>query len=108
MLVTKQSPFLLSTGSLIGEGFDQPELSTLFLAMPLSFKGRLIQYAGRLHRASSGKSEVIVYDYVDKGLALGISMFRKRLTTYRKMGYTITFEEGSRLAKKSDKAQKRP
>lgn len=100
MLSTQQCPFLLSTGSLIGEGFDLPELSTLFLSMPLSFKGRLIQYAGRLHRASSGKREVFIYDYVDISLALGITMFRKRLTTYRKMGYTIIFADGSSLAKK--------
>jgi superfamily II DNA or RNA helicase len=106
MLSTEQCPFLLSTGSLIGEGFDLPELSTLFLAMPLSFKGRLIQYAGRLHRASSGKHEVIIYDYIDRNLALGITMFRKRLITYRKMGYTIAFEEGSQLAKKTVKGKK--
>ena len=106
MLTTEQCPFLLSTGSLIGEGFDLPELSTLFLTMPLSFKGRLIQYAGRLHRASSGKREVIIYDYVDRNLALGITMFRKRLTTYRKMGYSITFENGSLLAKKVMKGKK--
>ena len=106
MLATEQCPFLLSTGSLIGEGFDLPELSTLFLAMPLSFKGRLIQYADRLHRASSGKREVIIYDYIDKSLALGITMFRKRLTTYRKMGYTISFEDGSLLAKKVVKGKK--
>lgn len=97
MLTTEQCPFLLSTGSLIGEGFDLPELSTLFLAMPLSFKGRLIQYAGRLHRASSGKREVSIYDYIDKNLALGITMFRKRLATYRKMGYSIVSVENSTL-----------
>jgi superfamily II DNA or RNA helicase len=91
---------------LIGEGFDLPELSTLFLAMPLSFKGRLIQYAGRLHRASSGKREAIIYDYVDRNLALGITMFRKRLITYRKMGYRITFEDGSQLAKKVIKGKR--
>ncbi len=106
MLSIDQCPFLLSTGSLIGEGFDLPELSALFLAMPLSFKGRLIQYAGRLHRVSSGKREVIIYDYIDKSLALGITMFRKRLTTYRKMGYTITFADGSQLVKKVRKGKR--
>jgi len=106
MLTTEQCPFLLSTGSLIGEGFDLPELSTLFLAMPLSFKGRLIQYAGRLHRVSFGKSDVIIYDYVDKNLALGISMFRKRLETYRKMGYTIIFGDDSSLAQKVIKGKR--
>lgn len=89
--------FLLSTGSLIGEGFDLPELCTLILAMPLSFKGRLIQYAGRLHRESEGKKDVRIYDYVDANLGLGITMFRKRLTTYRKMGYTIHMPPESKL-----------
>ena len=89
--------FLLSTGSLIGEGFDLPELCTLMLAMPLSFKGRLVQYAGRLHRESTGKKDVRIYDYVDVNLGLGITMFRKRLTTYRKMGYTIHLPPGSKL-----------
>jgi superfamily II DNA or RNA helicase len=106
MLATVQCPFLLSTGSLIGEGFDLPELSSLFLAMPLSFKGRLIQYAGRLHRASAGKNEVTIYDYVDRNIALGLAMFRKRLTTYRKMGYTIIFADGSSIAKKIIKGKR--
>ena len=97
-LIAQGKPaFLLSTGSLIGEGFDLPELCTLILAMPLSFKGRLVQYAGRLHRESSGKKEVRIYDYVDVNLGLGITMFRKRLTTYRKMGYTVHLPANSRL-----------
>jgi superfamily II DNA or RNA helicase len=85
--------FLLSTGSLIGEGFDLPELSCLMLAMPLSFKGRLVQYAGRLHRQREGKTGVVIYDYVDANLGLGITMFRKRLTTYRKMGYCVQMSD---------------
>jgi superfamily II DNA or RNA helicase len=88
-----QPVFLLSTGSLIGEGFDLPELCTLILAMPLSFKGRLVQYAGRLHRESEGKTDVRIYDYVDARIGLGITMFRKRLTTYRKMGYAIDISD---------------
>jgi len=91
-------PYLLSTGSLIGEGFDLPELSALVLAMPLSFKGRLVQYAGRLHRESSGKDNVVIYDYVDAHIGLGSSMFKKRMTTYRKMGYTVEIPSGSRLS----------
>ncbi len=90
-------PFLLSTGSLIGEGFDLPELCTLVLAMPLSFKGRLVQYAGRLHRESDGKNDVRIYDYVDVNLGLGITMFRKRMTTYRKMGYRVEISPDSIL-----------
>jgi superfamily II DNA or RNA helicase len=92
-------PFLLSTGSLIGEGFDLPELCTLVLAMPLSFKGRLVQYAGRLHRESAGKQDVRIYDYVDANLGLCITMFRKRMTTYRKMGYTVEIPPDSHLSK---------
>ncbi len=90
-------PFLLSTGSLIGEGFDLPELSALVLAMPLSFKGRLVQYAGRLHRESSGKKDVVIYDYADVHINLCITMFRKRMVTYRKMGYNIDIPLDSRL-----------
>jgi len=90
-------PFLLSTGPLIGEGFDLPELCTLVLAMPLSFRGRLVQYAGRLHRESAGKNDVRIYDYVDVNLGLGITMFRKRMATYRKMGYSIEIPADSTL-----------
>ncbi|MGD0233091.1 MAG: DEAD/DEAH box helicase family protein [Syntrophorhabdales bacterium] len=92
-----ESPFLLSTGSLIGEGFDLPELCTLVLAMPVSFKGRLVQYAGRLHRESAGKNDVRIYDYVDVNMGLGITMFRKRMRTYRKMGYSVEISPGSHL-----------
>ncbi|MGD0662246.1 MAG: DEAD/DEAH box helicase family protein [Syntrophorhabdales bacterium] len=91
-------PFLLSTGSLIGEGFDLPELCTLVLAMPLSFKGRLVQYAGRLHRESAGKQDVRIYDYVDTNLGLCITMFRKRMSTYRKMGYSVEIPPDSHLS----------
>jgi len=81
-------PFLLlSTTSLIGEGLDLPGLDTLFLAMPISFKGRLIQAVGRLHRPAEGKSQVTVYDYFDTSTGLTISMFRRRLTVYRQQGY---------------------
>lgn len=92
-----ESPFLLSTGSLIGEGFDLPELCTLVLAMPVSFKGRLVQYTGRLHRESAGKNDVRIYDYVDVNMGLGITMFRKRMSTYRKMGYGAEIPPGSHL-----------
>jgi superfamily II DNA or RNA helicase len=80
-------PYLLATGSFIGEGFDLPALDTLFLAMPVAFKGKLIQYAGRLHRAHPGKSRVEIYDYVDTQLPLTMSMLRKRQKTYKFMGY---------------------
>jgi superfamily II DNA or RNA helicase len=80
-------PYLLATGSFIGEGFDLPALDTLFLAMPVAFKGKLIQYAGRLHRTYPGKQQVEIYDYVDTKLALTMSMLRKRQKTYKAMAY---------------------
>jgi superfamily II DNA or RNA helicase len=83
-------PFaLLATASLLGEGFDMPELDTLFLAMPISFKGRLIQYAGRLHRFSEKKKSVRIYDYVEPDHPLTAQMYRKRTVAYREMGYSI-------------------
>ena len=81
---------LFATSSLIGEGFDLPELDTLFLTLPISFKGRLIQYAGRLHRKNEGKSEVRIYDYVEPEHPLTSHMHRKRLSAFRGMGYQIT------------------
>ena len=88
---------LFSTASLIGEGFDLPELDTLFLAMPVSFRGRIIQYAGRLHRSVQGKSEVQIFDYLDHKLPLGSSMYRKRSAGYREMGYKINESEDTSL-----------
>ena len=84
---------LLATASLIGEGYDIPRLDTLFLAMPLSFKGRLIQYAGRLHRSHAEKREIRVYDYLDEGNPLTVAMFRRRSGAYRQMGYRMVMDE---------------
>lgn len=80
---------VLSTASLIGEGFDLPQLDTLVLAMPLSFKGRVVQYAGRLHRIWKGKVSVTIFDYVDSFFALSIKMYQRRLRVYRDMGYVV-------------------
>lgn len=85
----KESFCILATGSLIGEGFDIPELNTLFLTMPISFRGRLIQFAGRLHRRSENGKEIRIYDYVDSTSGLTISMFKKRIATYKKMSYNF-------------------
>ena len=84
---------LLATASLIGEGFDLPRLDTLFLAMPLSFKGRLVQYAGRLHRSHADKREIRVYDYLDEGNPLTVAMFRRRSGAYRQMGYRVMMDQ---------------
>ncbi|MDR2131887.1 MAG: DEAD/DEAH box helicase family protein [Clostridiales Family XIII bacterium] len=81
-------PFVLvATGKYIGEGFDMPRLDTLFLAMPISWKGTLQQYAGRLHRLYAGKKEVRVYDYVDVHVAMLEKMYQKRLKGYASIGY---------------------
>jgi superfamily II DNA or RNA helicase len=78
---------LLATGRYIGEGFDDPRLDTLFLAMPVSWKGTLVQYTGRLHRLHPGKREVRIFDYVDREVPMLLRMFEKRLRGYRAIGY---------------------
>ena len=78
---------VLATGRYIGEGFDDARLDTLFLTMPVSWKGTLVQYAGRLHRLHPGKAEVRIYDYVDREVPLLLRMFEKRLRGYRAIGY---------------------
>lgn len=84
---------LVATGSFIGEGFDEPRLDTLFLAMPISWRGTLQQYAGRLHRLSSGKKDVQIYDYVDVHIRMLERMYQKRLTGYASMGYSAKAED---------------
>lgn len=78
---------IIATGKYIGEGFDDPRLDTLFLTMPISWKGTLQQYVGRLHRNYDGKEEVRVYDYVDKHVSMLKKMFDQRLKGYQSMGY---------------------
>ena len=78
---------IVATGKYIGEGFDYPRLDTLFLAMPISWKGNIAQYAGRLHRDFDGKQEVQIYDYIDIHVPLCDSMYRKRLKGYASIGY---------------------
>ncbi|EFO2460367.1 DEAD/DEAH box helicase [Escherichia coli] len=80
---------LLSTGRLIGEGFDHPPLDTLILAMPVSWKGTLQQYAGRLHREHTGKSDVRIIDFVDTAYPVMLRMWDKRQRGYKAMGYRI-------------------
>jgi len=80
---------LVGTGRYIGEGFDDARLDTLFLALPISWKGALAQYAGRLHREYDSKREVIVYDYVDEAVPMLARMFGKRKVGYRAIGYRI-------------------
>lgn len=84
---------VVATGKYIGEGFDEPRLDTLFLAMPISWKGTLQQYAGRLHRLWEGKSEVQIYDYVDVNVRMLEKMYHKRLSGYASIGYKAKSEE---------------
>ena len=85
---------IISTGSYIGEGFDDSRMDTLFLATPVSWKGRLTQYAGRLHRLHDGKKEVRIYDYLDSNVAVCEKMFEKRRVGYDAIGYTIMVPKG--------------
>jgi len=81
---------LLATGKLVGEGFDHPPLDTLILAMPVSWKGTLQQYAGRLHREHASKSDVRVIDFVDTRHPALLRMWGKRQRGYRTMGYRMS------------------
>ncbi|WP_246316330.1 TOTE conflict system archaeo-eukaryotic primase domain-containing protein [Tepidicella baoligensis] len=84
---------LLATGRLVGEGFDHPPLDTLVLAMPVSWKGTLQQYAGRLHREHASKTDVRIIDFVDTGHPALLRMWDKRQRGYRAMGYRIGNED---------------
>nr|WP_202797536.1 DEAD/DEAH box helicase family protein [Chthoniobacter flavus] len=80
---------IIATGRFVGEGFDDPRLDTLFLTMPVSWKGTVAQYAGRLHRLHESKREVRVYDYADLNVPMLARMFDKRCRGYESLGYTI-------------------
>lgn len=86
---------LLATGKLVGEGFDHPPLDTLVLAMPVSWKGTLQQYAGRLHREHATKSDVRIIDFVDTGHPALLRMWDKRQQGYRAMGYRMSPDASS-------------
>ena len=88
--VSEREPrVILATGSYIGEGFDDARLDTLFLAMPISWKGTLQQYVGRLHRLHDNKRIVQVYDYVDDWVPMLERMYERRLKGYGSIGYTV-------------------
>lgn len=88
---------ILATGKYIGEGFDDSRLDTLFLALPVSWRGTITQYVGRLHRLHESKREVRVYDYADLNVSMLAKMFDKRCRGYEALGYTILLP-GSALA----------
>lgn len=84
-----ESRIVIATGKFVGEGFDDSRLDTLFLTMPVSWRGIIAQYAGRLHRLHDGKREVRVYDYADLDIPMLSRMFDKRCAGYEALGYTI-------------------
>lgn len=85
----KEERLLIATGKYLGEGFDDARLDTLFLTLPISWKGTLAQYAGRLHRIHYSKKEVRIYDYVDCHVPMLVRMHKRRLQGYRSLGYEI-------------------
>jgi superfamily II DNA or RNA helicase len=78
---------LVATGRYLGEGFDDARLNTLFLTMPISWRGTLAQYAGRLHRLHAAKRDVVIYDYVDENEPMLAKMAAKREAGYQSLGY---------------------
>ena len=88
--ISKEEPLaIVATGKYVGEGFDYPRLDTLFLALPISWKGLVAQYAGRLHREKEGKKDVHIYDYIDIHEPVCDNMYKKRLKGYASIGYRI-------------------
>ncbi len=85
----EEERLILATGRFIGEGFDDARLDTLFLAMPVAWRGTLVQYAGRLHRHHASKREVRIMDYVDRSVPMLSRMFDKRMRGYRAIGYSL-------------------
>ena len=94
-----ESLILIATGSLVGEGFDFPRLDTLFMATPVSFRGVVEQYAGRLNRDYADKENVIIYDYVDNHIPMFNNMYMKRLKAYKQIGYE--FGDGLQTVKQT-------
>ena len=83
----EESLVVVATGRYVGEGFDYPRFDTLFLALPIAWKGKIAQYAGRLHRNYPGKAEVQVYDYIDIHVPVLERMYQKRVKSYSAIGY---------------------
>ena len=80
---------IVATGRYLGEGFDDARLDTLFLAMPIAWRGTLAQYAGRLHRLNDAKREVVIYDYADLDVPVLARMHAKRRAGYKALGYVL-------------------
>jgi superfamily II DNA or RNA helicase len=86
---------IVATGRYLGEGFDDARLDTLFLTLPVSWRGTIAQYAGRLHRLHHMKREVIIYDYADLNIPTLLNMYKRRLRGYKAMGYEISEDADS-------------
>ena len=98
--VSPEEPLVVvATGKYVGEGFDCPRLDTLFLTLPVAWKGIVAQYAGRLHRSYPGKDEVQIYDYVDIHVPMLETMYQKRLKAYASIGYHIKTDAETPLTK---------
>lgn len=96
--IPKDAPLVIvATGKYVGEGFDYPRLDTLFLVLPISWKGLVAQYAGRLHRENEGKKDVRIYDYIDIHEPVCESMYRKRLKGYSAIGYRVLSKDNPTL-----------
>ena len=89
LVADDEERLILATGRYIGEGFDDARLDTLFLTMPIAWKGTLAQYVGRLHRRHDDKKDVLVVDYVDSSVPVLARMAAKRRTGYRALGYVM-------------------
>ena len=92
-LPSDQPRVIVATGRYLGEGFDNDQLDTLFLGLPISWRGTLTQYAGRLHRLNAAKKEVTIYDYVDFEVPVLATMYTRRRTGYKAIGYEIALPE---------------
>jgi superfamily II DNA or RNA helicase len=90
----EEERIILATGRYLGEGFDDARLDTLFLTLPVSWRGTIAQYAGRLHRFHGAKKEVIIYDYADLGVPVLAKMYERRRSGYRAIGYQLDSGSG--------------
>jgi superfamily II DNA or RNA helicase len=91
-LPAEEELLIIATGQYLGEGFDCPPVDTLFLAFPVAFKGKLVQYVGRILRHHRGKESVIVYDYVDRQVPVLSHMFSRRSAAYKSMKFSLDGE----------------
>jgi len=99
---------VLATGRYIGEGFDDARLDTLFLALPISWKGTLVQYTGRLHRPHPRKTDVRIFDYVDRAVPMLQKMFERRLRAYRAIGYEQQVASESVASSRGERGESAP